>query len=370
MNINQSKPHYPLLDALRGVAALLVICYHVGEGFGTSAADIVVNHGYLAVDFFFMLSGFVMAYAYDDRWRGGMSYGNFFKRRLIRLHPMVTAGVVLGVASYLVQGSVTWGGEHVGGLWVAVSAFMALLMIPVAPGSAGDIRGNNECFPVNGPEWSLFFEYIGYIVYAFIIRRLNTKSLAVVTAFAGVGLIASGLFDLGGSGGLGMGWSLQGYNFPGGMLRLMFAFNMGMLLQRTFRRRRVRYAFAICTASLVVVMALPFIGDPSEPWMNGLYDALCVTLLFPVVLVTGACGDTESEAERRVCGFLGDLSYPVYIVHYPFMYLLYSYVWGRGLGFVEALPAVLAAVVCSIVTAWLLMRYYDAPVRCWLSRVL
>ena len=96
-----SKPHYEILDALRGVAALLVIWYHIYEGF--SFAQITngdgdglitsINHGYLAVDFFFMLSGFVISYAYDDRW-GKMTLGNFFRRRLIRLHPMLIMGAV------------------------------------------------------------------------------------------------------------------------------------------------------------------------------------------------------------------------------------------------------------------------------------
>ena len=76
-----SKPHYPLLDAMRGVAALVVIWYHIFEGFATSAMDQRINHGYLAVDFFFILSGFVLGYAYDDRW-SKMTLGQFFKRRL------------------------------------------------------------------------------------------------------------------------------------------------------------------------------------------------------------------------------------------------------------------------------------------------
>ena len=97
-----SKPHYEILDGLRGVAALVAIWYHVFEGFATSPLDQKFNHGYLAVDFFFILSGFVVGYAYDDRWRkrpwnasgvcGGMGIKAFLKRRLVRLHPMVRLG--------------------------------------------------------------------------------------------------------------------------------------------------------------------------------------------------------------------------------------------------------------------------------------
>ena len=111
-----SKPHYKLLDGLRGVAALLVLWYHVHEGFafaGSSPVIKCINHGYLAVDFFFMLSGFVIGYAYDDRWKTNLTLGNFFKRRLIRLHPMVVLGALLGAVCFFLQGSVQWNGTHI-----------------------------------------------------------------------------------------------------------------------------------------------------------------------------------------------------------------------------------------------------------------
>lgn len=107
---SDSKPHYELLDGLRGVAALLVMFYHIGEGFATSPMDQHVNHGYLAVDFFFILSGFVIGYAYDDRWKTSLTLKSFFRRRLIRLHPMVIMGAVLGVAAYCIQGCRRWDG--------------------------------------------------------------------------------------------------------------------------------------------------------------------------------------------------------------------------------------------------------------------
>ena len=97
-----SKPHYALLDGLRGAAALMVVWYHVFEGFAFaegSAID-VFNHGHLGVDFCFMLSGFVISYAYDSRWQAGsnnrLTIGSFFKRRLIRLHPMLIMGAIIG----------------------------------------------------------------------------------------------------------------------------------------------------------------------------------------------------------------------------------------------------------------------------------
>ena len=85
-----SKPRYEILDGLRGVAALIVVAFHLFETYSAGVTHQMLNHGYLAVDFF-VLSGFVIGYAYDDRW-GRMTTWQFFKRRLIRLHPMLVAG--------------------------------------------------------------------------------------------------------------------------------------------------------------------------------------------------------------------------------------------------------------------------------------
>ena len=95
-----SKPHYAILDGLRGVASLVVVAFHLFEAHAASHADQIINHGYLAVDFFFVLSGFVIGYAYDDRWGKTLTLGNFFKRRLIRLHPMVVMGMLIGAAAF------------------------------------------------------------------------------------------------------------------------------------------------------------------------------------------------------------------------------------------------------------------------------
>ena len=137
-----SKPHYELLDGLRGVAALVVIWYHLFEGFASSPVDQRFNHGYLAVDFFFILSGFVVGYAYDDRWRRrSLSFGGFVKRRLIRLHPMVVLGAVLGAVSFCIQGCERWDGGHVALSAVMLALLLHLFLIPALPGSAPEVRG-------------------------------------------------------------------------------------------------------------------------------------------------------------------------------------------------------------------------------------
>src|ERR1700743_2700987 len=107
----QSKPHYPILDGLRGVAAVIVVAFHIFEANSTSSYDQIINHGYLAVDFFFVLSGFVIGYAYDDRWVK-LSIGGFFKRRLQRLQPMVVMGMLIGAVCFYFGDSAMWPAIH------------------------------------------------------------------------------------------------------------------------------------------------------------------------------------------------------------------------------------------------------------------
>lgn len=365
-----SKPHYELLDGLRGVAALVVIWYHLFEGFATSPVDQRFNHGYLAVDFFFILSGFVVGYAYDDRWRRrSLSFGGFVKRRLIRLHPMVVLGAVLGAVSFCIQGCERWDGGHVALSAVMLALLLHLFLIPALPGSAPEVRGNGEMYPLNGPTWSLFFEYIGNLCYALFLRRLPTRWLAGFVALTGAGLAAFALGNGSGYGHLGVGWSLADYNLPGGLLRLLFAFPMGLLLSRLFRPRAVRGAFWICSAAIVVLLAFPYIGDRSSPWMNGLYDTLCVVVIFPMLVWLGASGRATDPATRGLCNFLGNISYPVYVIHYPFMYLFFAWLWsGEQIPFGEAWPVAAGLFVGVVVLAWVVLKCYDEPLRRRLTR--
>ena len=367
--LSDTKPHYELLDGLRGVAALLVIFYHIFEGFATSPFDQRFNHGYMAVDFFFILSGFVIGYAYDDRWKTTLTVRSFFKRRLIRLHPMVIMGAVLGLAAYCIQGCTRWDGTQVAP-WAVLMAFvLRLFLLPAIPGTAADVRGNNEMFPLNGPNWSLFFEYIGNILYALFLRRFSTRALACVVVAAGAGLAAFGIGNMSGYGHLGVGWSMTEYNFPGGFLRMLFSYSAGLLMSRVFRPVKVKGAFWICTLALVVLFSVPRIGDENSMWLNGLYESFCAIAVFPLLLWIGASGKTTDGMTSRICRFLGDISYPVYVVHYPFMYL---FCWSLGSGeekipFSQAWPMALAVIAASILVAWLCLRFYDIPLRRRLS---
>ena len=232
---SDTKAHYELLDGLRGVAALMVIWYHIFEGFATSPMDQRFNHGYLAVDFFFILSGFVIGYAYDDRWKTTMTQKEFFKRRLIRLHPMVVMGAVLGAITFCIQGCEQWDGTRVSISMVMVAMLLNLFLIPAVPGTGPEVRGNGEMYPLNGPSWSLFFEYIGNIMYALFIRRMSTKALMALIVLAGIGLASFAIFNFSGAGHLGVGWTMEEYNLIGGFLRVLFSFSMGLLMSRVFK---------------------------------------------------------------------------------------------------------------------------------------
>ncbi len=364
----QAKPRYELLDGLRGVAAFLVILYHFGEGFATSPVDQMMNHGYLAVDFFFVLSGFVIGYAYDGRWSRGMTAGRFMLRRVIRLHPMVVLSVMLGAVAYLLQGSVRWDGTPVPLPHLLLALLLGLFLIPVLPGMSAEVRGNGEMFPLNGPSWSLFFEYIGSILYAIVLHRLSKKALAAVTALSGIGLAAVILGNVSGAYHVGVGWSAGGLGFLGGFLRLSFSFSAGLLMSRCFRKTNIRGAFWICAAAIALILSCPYVttgGNVSV--LNGVYDCVCTLFLFPAIVYVGACGATSDRFSTNTCEFLGQLSYPVYIIHYPVMYLFYAWVWNNGITLGEALPICAALFVGIIFMAWLALRFYDTPLRRYLS---
>ena len=362
-----TKPHYDLLDGLRGVAALMVIFYHVFEAFATSPIDQRFNHGYLAVDFFFILSGFVIGYAYDDRWKT-MTTKDFIKRRLIRLHPMVVLGAVLGVIAFCIQGCEKWDGTQVSISMVMLALLINLFLIPAVPGSGPEIRGNGEMYPLNGPSWSLFFEYIGNIMYALFIRRMSTKALTALVVLAGIGLASFAIFNFSGAGHLGVGWTMEEYNLIGGFLRVLFSFSIGLLMSRVFKPIPVKGAFWICSLAIVVLLSMPYVGNGDALWMNGIYDSVCAILIFPMLVYLGASGKTTDKHSARICKFLGDISYPLYMVHYPLIYLYFGWVKKENLTFAEAWPEALALVIGSIVLAYISLKLYDEPVRRYLTK--
>lgn len=358
-----TKPHYPILDGLRGVAAITVVCFHLFEAFATSHIDQRINHGYLAVDFFFILSGFVVGYAYDERWKT-MTISEFIKRRFIRLHPMVVMGALIGAGLFYFQGCATWDVSKVALPTLLVATFINACLVPATPGF--EIRGVGEMFPLNGPSWSLFFEYIGNILYALFLRKLSALALSGFVFLAGCGLAAFAIW--GPLGDICVGFALTDDNMIGGSLRLLFSFPAGLLLSRVFKPATIKGAFWIGSLAIVCVSAIPRIGGSDQLWMNGLYDTISVVLVFPLLVYLGASDQTTDNLTTQACKFLGDISYPLYMVHYPFIYVYYAWVKNKNLTFEQSLPGAVALVAVSIVLAYLCLKRYDEPVRRFLTK--
>lgn len=374
-NFADTKPHYELLDGLRGVAAILVLFYHIFEGFSfaevtNGAGDGIIrtlNHGHIAVDFFFILSGFVISYAYDDRWNK-MNTWQFFKRRLIRLHPMLIMGAIIGCLAFASVGFERWDGTAAPTGWVMTALLLTMFMIPAVPGLPYEVRGNGEMFPLNGPGWSLFFEYIGNILYALFMRRMSTRILTIFTILLG---IAHAWFFIGNVSGydmIGVGWTIDEVNFWGGLVRMLFPFSMGMLIARTFKPRKVKGAFWICSVTLVVLFSVPYIASSGAISLNSLYEFICIAFIFPLLVWLGACG-TSSGTTGKMNSLLGELSYPLYIVHYPIMYIFYAWLIKNNIYTLDnCLGVAVLVIVSSIALAFLCLKLYDEPVRRWLTK--
>ena len=380
-----SKPRYAILDGLRGVAALVVILFHGFETYIPFFGTQHINHGYLAVDFFFVLSGFVIGYAYDDRW-DRMSTWSFFKRRLIRLHPMVVAGTLFGACLFFFGESDYFsliGGTEPWKFFLCI--VLGLLMIPAGTGL--DIRGWGETNSLNGPNWSLTFEYIGNILYAFVLRRLPTVvlgMLCVASAFLTMnlalgwdvfGFFAQPKYDVIG------GWSITPDQMYVGFSRLLYPFLCGLLISRLLPKfitkenpsgspLGIRGGFWWASLQLVVLFAVPQIGGKSCV-ADGLYQVFAIVVMFPVIVLIGAGSKTTDKRSAKWCETLGNLSYPLYITHFPLMYMQMAWVSSHKDSPVwHHVVLNLGILLVAIGIAWAFLKLYDEPVRAWLKKKL
>jgi peptidoglycan/LPS O-acetylase OafA/YrhL len=360
----EPKRHYPILDGLRGVASVIVIIFHTFEVYdGGDAKKQILNHGYLAVDFFFLLSGFVVAYAYDDRW-SRMSFLDFAKRRLIRLQPMVVMGSLIGAALFYLAAGTTFPLIAITPVWKMLLIMLigcTLIPIPVS----WDIRGWQEMHPLDGPGWSLFFEYVANILYALVLRRLAKRWLALLTFLAGAFLLHMVLTSPRGD--VIGGWSVNAAQLHIGFARLLYPFLAGILLMRMGKYLRVPAGFATASLLLVVTLCLPRVGSAVHVWQNGLYDALCILVIFPIIVAIGAGSSEGNGWMQRLSKFLGDLSYPLYITHYPLIYIQTAWVSERHPPLWQSIVVGVLLFVTAITIAYACLKLYDEPVRKWLS---
>lgn len=172
------------------------------------------------------------------------------------------------------------------------------------------------------------------------------------------------LTDAVGYGMIGVGWTLDGMNFWGGLLRMLFPFSLGMLLSRNFRPVFIKGAFWICSLVLIVLFCVPYIEGNSPVCLNGVYEMICIALIFPVLVWIGASGKTTDRKSTRVCKFLGDISFPLYAIHYPLMYLFYAWLIEHKLYTLgEAWQMALVVYIGSIILAYICLKCYDEPIR-------
>ncbi|MCD8235482.1 MAG: acyltransferase [Prevotellaceae bacterium] len=373
-----SKPRYEILDGLRGVAAIIVVAFHLFETYSEGVPFQILNHGYLAVDFFFLLSGYVIGYAYDDRWNK-MTTWTFLKRRFIRLHPMLVFGTLVGGALFYLGGDHPYFYHINDTPWwsVVLCLCVCILMIP-APKYL-DIRGGGGLNPLNEATWSLSWEYFANVLYALVIRKLSKKALCCCVALFGVATILL-CFDIDVFGVLSMrnyasytvigGWSLTGDQLQIGFTRLLYPFFCGLLLSRAGKRITVKNGFWWCSLFVTALLVMPRVGgsNPENYWMNGLYEAVCILILFPLIVVMGAGSNVTDKRSYAVCKFLGDISYPLYVTHYPLVYVQMS--WAATHKDAPLGTHVLLAVgmfCLAIFIAYASLKVYDEPVREWLK---
>ena len=360
-----SKNHYLILDGLRGVAALMVVAFHVFETFnGGNRLVQIINHGYLAVDFFFLLSGFVVAYAYDDRW-GKMTQLDFYKRRLIRLQPMVIIGSLIGAALFYFQRCDMFALIAPLPVWkMLLVMLVGFTLIPLVPSM--DIRGWQEMHPLNGPAWSLFYEYLANLMYALVVRKFSKKALAVFVLLTACLLIHYTV--TGTQGDVIGGWAIDGIQIRIGLTRMLYPFFAGVLLSRMGKLIHLKGAFWICSAMIIIILSVPRIGGSEHLWMNGLYESFCIILLFPLIVSIGAGGSIKGKYSIKACKFLGDISYPVYITHYPLIYTYVAWVTNNNVPIEKGIFMGLLLFITSIVVAYACLKLYDEPVRNWLQQ--
>lgn len=341
------RSRFPALDGLRGVAAAGVLWLHgalifIGPDFAGAAS------AYLAVDFFFMLSGFVLAFAYGERLNRGMRWSDFALLRLIRLYPMIVVGVLLGALVAAIKLVLTGQVEPGQSLWWVGPA---LLMLPTG------LAVGAQAFPFNNPVWSLFFELLINGVYATRVRRLPVGALVAILAVSTLFLACAAAY-----------WGsflLIGFNdvpkFLAGTFRVTTPFFIGVLIYDLRLYERFP-ALPFPALAAVLAVALWLHSDPA--W---LYDLGATLLLFPVLVAAGAAA-RPSPFWTRICDLSGALSYPLYLLHLPLLHMTAFVVKAvRPQASGELLWAVSSA--AAVIGAWIVLKLYDEPVRAWLGRM-
>jgi peptidoglycan/LPS O-acetylase OafA/YrhL len=352
------KPHkFEMLDGLRGIAALGIVYFHLTGFFIDTQKHPrpLFAHGWLAVDLFFALSGFVMSHAYQKKLDAGLSTSDFLKLRLIRLYPLYIIGVLLGFfeRAYLEHGR----GLPFGHLGPFLLLIPALFFLPVVGRGSGPVPHN--AFPYDVPTWSLFSELVANVVHGLFLRRRGFRTLAAICGAAGVGLLLR--IQLHGT----IGFGAKSDEILPSIVRVLFSYVAGMLLFRFWHRRarQWRVPAVVPAILLVIILAMPSI--PHED----LFEMASVFVVLPAIVLLAACSQVSSWS-ASLCNLVGTLSYAIYIIHLPL-----GDVVGGAFDSVKSKPFYLVAPWLGILFVALLFgltyvldAYYDIPVRRALRR--
>jgi peptidoglycan/LPS O-acetylase OafA/YrhL len=285
------KRKFVWLDGLRGFAAAMVLTRHTPAFWGTT-----FFHSYLAVDLFFILSGFVIAHSYEEALATGrMSAREFILTRLVRLYPMYLFAFAFAVL-------VRWGtpSSHAGDELTLMSVAQGALLVPRIDGGT--------MFPILGVTWSLFFEIVVNVGYVVLRHRLDGRRLLVLVACSGLiaGLLAIRLH------GMDYGWQGTWPRLMAGLVRSGFGIFFGVWLYRSrdglAGLRRPGLAW-VGVAAVGLVLALPSFG-----MADGYIDALAAWVVFPASVLMLA-GSDATPATTRLLLLLGQASYPLYLLH-------------------------------------------------------
>lgn len=334
--------HLLNLDGMRGIAALVVISDHM-----TNPFDIYIfRNGHLAVDFFFALSGFVIALSYEQKLRSGqMSFLGFVSARLKRLHPLIVLGATLGAVVYVLR----FGASPDSLLRLAGAFYLGILLIPTSLITG---PGYLSSHPLNPPTWSLFAEYVVNILYAAVVRHLNT-ALLLVCGGAGVVLSSIALWTYGT---LSIGWSYNDWWW--GLVRVIFPFFAGVALFRLWSSGRTlpTAPFGVLSVILIAALATP---------EGALTEGVVVYLVIPALVLLGA---TYGEKRSRLKEMMGYLSYPMYVLHFPVVRVFSNLIRRFDLEGPALVAAFVAEFVAIVVLSYLAARLFEEPIRRWLGQ--
>lgn len=352
--MTERNDHNATLDGLRGVAAVAVVWYHMT----IQEHETTPYRGYLSVDFFFILSGFVVAAAYETRLRGSMSLLSFAKIRLIRLYPLIVLGTLFGCASKLV--AFYHFSHNVSGISslfsIFIAVFFGLMLLPYS----GMYGVEGDMFPLDTPLWSLMFEIWANFFYATVVRLGSSKILTGVIIGAiilgGVALIPLALSQ----GGLSGGHSIA--TFSVGVARVGCAFFIGVGLHRIQTPARIA---ALPPVPFPVLAIFLFAALLAGPQFGDLYDVFAVLVVFPIIVALGS-KDVISPRWRRTALFWGGVSYPIYALHNA-TFVHFSHF--QHLPEIELTGGFVLAFATVVGMSYIALKYYDEPVRNWLTRI-